>query len=89
MCPDVNPRWHIKSSLDPERSELGYVLKGSVIAGRHKGRRCLVPATANVLAPMLTTKTGLVLQSTYFPMKLFRQECGSNFLQSRVTSPTF
>jgi alpha-L-arabinofuranosidase len=43
----------------------------------------------NVLAPMLTSKTGLVLQPTYFPMKLYRQECGPNYLQVRTISPTF
>jgi alpha-N-arabinofuranosidase len=43
----------------------------------------------NVLAPMLTSKTGLVLQPTYFPMKLYSQECGANYLQAQVTSPTF
>jgi alpha-N-arabinofuranosidase len=43
----------------------------------------------NVLAPMLTSKTGMVLQPTYFPMKLYHQECGTNFLQTRTSSPTF
>lgn len=43
----------------------------------------------NVLAPMLTSKTSLVLQPTYFPMKLYSQECGPNYLQAQVTSPTF
>ena len=43
----------------------------------------------NVLAPMLTSKTGLVLQPTYFPMKLYSRECGSSYLPAQVTSPTF
>jgi alpha-N-arabinofuranosidase len=43
----------------------------------------------NVLAPILTSKTGLVLQPTYFPMKLYCQECGPNYLQAKVKSPTF
>jgi alpha-N-arabinofuranosidase len=43
----------------------------------------------NVLSPILTSNSGLVLQPTYFPMKLYCQECGSNALQSRVVSPTF
>lgn len=43
----------------------------------------------NVLAPIFTTKTGLVLQTTYFPMKLYREECGANYLEAKVVSPTF
>jgi alpha-N-arabinofuranosidase len=43
----------------------------------------------NVLAPMLTSESGLVLQPTYYPMKLYSQECGTNYLQTQVTSPTF
>jgi alpha-N-arabinofuranosidase len=43
----------------------------------------------NVLAPILTSKTGLVLQPTYFAMKLYCQECGPNYLQANVISPTF
>jgi alpha-N-arabinofuranosidase len=43
----------------------------------------------NILAPMLTSKTGLILQPTYFPMKLYRQQSGANYLQAQVTSPTF
>jgi alpha-N-arabinofuranosidase len=38
---------------------------------------------------MLTSKTGLVLQPTYFPMKLYSQECGANYLQTAVASPEF
>jgi alpha-N-arabinofuranosidase len=43
----------------------------------------------NILAPMLTSKTGLVLQPTYFPLKLYSQECGRNYLRTRVSSLTF
>jgi alpha-N-arabinofuranosidase len=43
----------------------------------------------NVLAPMLTSKTGIILQTTYFPMKLYHQDCGPNYLQADLTSPTF
>ena len=43
----------------------------------------------NILAPMLTTKTGLILQPTYFPMKLYSQQSGANYMQAQVTSPTF
>jgi alpha-N-arabinofuranosidase len=43
----------------------------------------------NILAPMLTSETGLVLQTTYFPVKLYSRECGRNYLQTHVISPAF
>lgn len=44
---------------------------------------------ANAMAPIFTSKTGMFLQTTYFPMKLYTRECGSLYLASSVQSPTF
>jgi alpha-N-arabinofuranosidase len=44
---------------------------------------------ANAMAPIFTSKTGMFLQATYFPMKLYTRECGSLYLASSVRSPAF
>jgi len=43
----------------------------------------------NAIAPIFTNEEGLYLQPIYFPMELYRRECGSQFLSSDVQSPTF
>jgi alpha-N-arabinofuranosidase len=43
----------------------------------------------NSIAPIFTSKEGMFLQTTYFPMKLYTHECGSLYLHSSVQSPTF
>ena len=43
----------------------------------------------NSIAPIFTSKDGMFLQTTYFPMKLYTHECGSLYLSSAVQSPTF
>jgi alpha-L-arabinofuranosidase len=43
----------------------------------------------NSIAPIFTSKEGMFLQTTYFPMKLYTHECGSLYLSSTVQSPTF
>jgi alpha-N-arabinofuranosidase len=43
----------------------------------------------NSIAPIFTSKEGMFLQTTYFPMKLYTHECGSLYLSSAVQSPTF
>jgi alpha-L-arabinofuranosidase len=43
----------------------------------------------NSIAPIFTSKDGLFLQPIYFPMQLYRRECGSQFLTSTVECPTF
>lgn len=44
---------------------------------------------ANAIGAMFTSQKGMFRQTIYFPMKLYRQECGSLFLACRVESPTF
>jgi alpha-L-arabinofuranosidase len=43
----------------------------------------------NAIAPIFTNKDGLFLQPIYFPMQLYRRECGTQFLTSTVECPTF
>lgn len=43
----------------------------------------------NSIAPIFTSKDGMFLQTTYFPMKLYAHECGSLCLSSQVESPAF
>jgi alpha-L-arabinofuranosidase len=43
----------------------------------------------NSIAPIFTSKEGMFLQTTYFPMKLYTHECGSLYLASNIQSPTF
>jgi alpha-L-arabinofuranosidase len=43
----------------------------------------------NSIAPIFTSRAGTFLQTTYFPMKLYRRECGSLYLASYVQSPSF
>lgn len=44
---------------------------------------------ANAIAPIFTSKEGMFLQTTYFPMKLYTHESGSLHLASAVQSPAF
>jgi alpha-L-arabinofuranosidase len=43
----------------------------------------------NAIAPILTSKQGLVKQTTFYPMQLYRQQCGSRYVASFVESPKF
>jgi alpha-N-arabinofuranosidase len=43
----------------------------------------------NVLAPIITSKEGLFLQSIYFPFRLYVEHCGNIALDTRTISPTF
>lgn len=43
----------------------------------------------NCIGAMFTSKSGMFLQTIYFPMKLYRNECGSLAVESHVESPTF
>lgn len=43
----------------------------------------------NAIAPIFTSKEGMFLQTTYFPMKLYTHECGSSYLASTLQSPAF
>lgn len=43
----------------------------------------------NVMAPIGTSKDGLFLQTIFFPVKLYRNHCGSRYIVSKVNSPTF
>jgi alpha-N-arabinofuranosidase len=46
-------------------------------------------AMVNVLGPIFTSDQGMFLQTIYFPMKLYRRECGSQALACKVESPAF
>jgi alpha-N-arabinofuranosidase len=43
----------------------------------------------NVIAPIMTNSTGLVLQTTYYPLKLYTNHCGDVALDPLVQSDTF
>jgi len=43
----------------------------------------------NVIAPIMTNKTGLVLQTTYFPFQLYAEHSGNVALDAFVRSDTF
>jgi alpha-N-arabinofuranosidase len=43
----------------------------------------------NVIAPIMTNKTGLVLQTTYFPFQLYAEHAGNVALDAFVRSDTF
>jgi alpha-L-arabinofuranosidase len=64
----------------------------SVLNVFHRRGKAVTLATyaglVNVLGAMRTSETGLILQATYFPLKLYCRECGPNYLKTTVTSPT-
>jgi alpha-N-arabinofuranosidase len=43
----------------------------------------------NMIAPILTNKNGLVLQTTYFPFQLYAEHCGNVALDALVRSEPF
>ena len=43
----------------------------------------------NVIAPIMTSPTGMVLQTTYYPLKLYTDYCGDVALDAWVQSDTF
>ena len=43
----------------------------------------------NAIGTMFTSEKGMFRQTIYFPMQLYRHECGTQFLASAVESPTF
>jgi len=43
----------------------------------------------NSIGAIFTNERGMFLQTIYFPMKLYRRECGSQALACKVESPTF
>jgi len=43
----------------------------------------------NAIGTMFTNEKGIFRQSIYFPMKLYRHECGTQYLASLVESPAF
>ena len=43
----------------------------------------------NVIAPIMSSPTGIVLQTTYYPLKLYTEHCGSVALDALVRSETF
>jgi len=48
-----------------------------------------VATMVNAIGTMYTSDQGMFLQTIYFPMKLYRRECGSQSLACKVESPTF
>ena len=43
----------------------------------------------NSIGAIFTSPSGMFLQTIYFPMKLYRNQCGSQALRSTVESPSF
>ncbi|HXW15210.1 MAG TPA: alpha-L-arabinofuranosidase C-terminal domain-containing protein [Terriglobia bacterium] len=43
----------------------------------------------NAIGTIFANEQGMFLQTIYFPMKLYRRECGSLALESKVESPVF
>jgi alpha-L-arabinofuranosidase len=43
----------------------------------------------NVIAPIMTNEKGLVLQTTYFPLQLYSEHCGTVALDALVRSDSF
>ena len=43
----------------------------------------------NVIAPIMANPTGIVLQTTYFPLQLYAQHCGDVALDAFVRSDSF
>lgn len=48
-----------------------------------------VAQLVNVIAPIMTSPTGMVLQTTYYPLKLYTDYCGDVALDALVRSDTF
>lgn len=48
-----------------------------------------IATMVNAMGPIFTSDQGMFLQTIYFPMKLYRRECGSLAVRSEVESPTF
>jgi alpha-N-arabinofuranosidase len=48
-----------------------------------------IATMVNAIGTMFTNDQGMFLQTIYFPMKLYRHECGALALTSEVDSPTF
>ncbi len=48
-----------------------------------------VAQLVNVIAPIMTNETGLVLQTTYYPLQLYTDHCGDVALDALVRSDTF
>lgn len=48
-----------------------------------------VAQLVNVIAPIMTSPTGMVLQTTYYPLKLYTEQCGNVALDALVRSDTF
>ena len=48
-----------------------------------------IATMVNAIGTVFTSDQGMFLQTIYFPMKLYRHECGALALTSEVDSPTF
>ncbi|MGC1107984.1 MAG: alpha-L-arabinofuranosidase C-terminal domain-containing protein [Candidatus Acidiferrales bacterium] len=48
-----------------------------------------VAQLVNVIAPIMSSPTGIVLQTTYYPLKLYTEHCGNVALDALVRSDTF
>jgi alpha-N-arabinofuranosidase len=48
-----------------------------------------VATMVNAIGTMYTSDQGIFRQTIYFPLKLYRRECGSQALACKVESPTF
>jgi alpha-L-arabinofuranosidase len=48
-----------------------------------------VAQLVNVIAPIMTNQNGIVLQTTYYPLKLYTDLCGNIALDALVQSDTF
>lgn len=55
---------------------------------RHMGMANIAQAV-NVISPILTSKTGLVLQTTYYPFVLFSEHMRGKSLNLHVTTPLY
>ncbi len=48
-----------------------------------------IATMVNAIGTVFTSDQGMFLQTIYFPMKLYRRECGSKALACKVESPAF
>ena len=48
-----------------------------------------VAQLVNVIAPIMSSPTGIVLQTTYYPLKLYTEHCGNVALDALVRSDAF
>jgi alpha-N-arabinofuranosidase len=48
-----------------------------------------IATMVNAIGTVFTSDQGMFLQTIYFPMKLYRRQCGSQALACKVDSPTF